>query len=73
MPVLGREGIQRQVSHAHTCTILDNVTHCNDSGLMPFGTFLTTQLGPTAVTIHNYRNVLRYIVTVNQFNVVHSH
>src|ERR671913_2170596 len=62
LPVLGREGVGRQVPHAHFDGTGDDVEQRGLTGLVALGPRQTPRVGPAAVAVHDDGDVARHPV-----------
>ena len=54
VPVLGGEGVEREIFHSETGGAFRDFAHRLHPGHMAFGPFKTAKLRPTAVAVHYY-------------------
>ena len=59
VPVLGREGVERQELNAHLAGNLSHLANGVDTVLVAETAFLTVLLGPTPVAVHDDGDVAR--------------
>ena len=71
VPVLGGEGIEREVLDTQFYGVLHYLANHLDSADVTLGTLLATLLGPSAVAVHYDGHVLRYTALVQLFLICH--
>ena len=67
LPVLGREGVDRNGLEAHLATVLANGLEGIRAGLVTVLTGLPPLLGPTAVAVHDKGDMAKMLVNLGSF------
>ena len=72
IPVFCRKRVHRQIFQTHGCSGFHDFTDRDNALLVSIAPVFSLRFGPTSVTVHNNRHMLRQSIFIYLFNQRHS-